>query len=100
MPSIGFTRAALYDIERQIDFLLLRKHFDKAEQLSKKLKSDIAQLGHNPYLGRKFDDDNHELIIPFSTKTVYLALYHYDKVAGSVTIIAIKNAREKSYTGF
>lgn len=102
MNEVKFTRAASIDIDRQMDFLLMTRDYDASALFLAALKEKIALIAENPYLGRVYPIDNQyrELVIPFGKKRGYLALYHYEKADNTITIVAVKAAKEQGYTGF
>ncbi len=64
------------------------------------LENSLTRLSDIPYAGRIYDDAYYELTIPYKPKKSYLALYQYDQKNDIVNIIAIKDGREATYTGF
>lgn len=102
MAKVTLSRVALYDYQRQIDHLLIYGNEQSPEKFSNAIRTAIHQLSDNPQISRPYylDKRYRELVIPVTSSSTYLLLFEYDEIDDSVMIIAIKNVKEESYTGY
>ena len=95
MARVVYTPAAVRDLERLIDFLLLEDP-PAAIETAELITDAIAMLEKHPLLGHVAADDLRELVISRG-RSGYLALYDYDALADAVVILGIRHQREAGY---
>ena len=101
--TVGFSAAAVEDLEQLFDFALQREldsepgDLDIPERAVKAVKESMAFLESSPFACRKAGSSSfiRELIIPFGS-TGYVALF---EIVNSNTVIigAIRHQREDDY---
>lgn len=96
MPRLVYTRQALTDIERVVDFLL-QADPSSALQTYDLIESALLVLKKHPLIGRPVEHGLRELVISRGT-TGYLALYRYYEVRDEVMVLAVRHQREAGYT--
>lgn len=95
MARLIYSGQALADLERFTD-LLLEQDATAALATLGLIEEALAILRHHPYIGRRVDDDLHELVISRG-KTGYVALYSFEEVHDAVLVLAIRHQREAGY---
>ncbi len=92
MTTFWFSRRALGDVERFIDFLL-ETDPASAEATFEVINDAVQVLARHPYIGRPARGRLRELIISRGS-TGYVALYSFDPKADAITIHALRHQRE------
>lgn len=97
MARLIYTRRALADLERLVDFLF-EDEPAVAIQTAELITEAVQILDNHPNVGRPAGDDIRELIISRGS-TGYVALYSYEQRHDVVLILAIRHQRESGYMG-
>ncbi len=97
MPQVIVTEGAAQGLER-CRLFLVTKNPQAAMTAGQAIEHHFALLKTQPEIGRPFDDlpELRELIIPFGDSG-YVALYHFDKNADSVIVLAFRHQKEAGY---
>lgn len=95
MARIIYSRAALEELERIVDFLLQTSP-DSALDALIQIRSAIAILGRHPRIGRRVRGPMRELVISHGAAG-YVALYRADAPSKVVRILRIRHQREAGY---
>ncbi|HZW50337.1 MAG TPA: type II toxin-antitoxin system RelE/ParE family toxin [Rudaea sp.] len=95
MARLIYTRRALADLERLVDFLLDADPAT-AQDTGALIIEAVQILANHPLVGRPAEDDLRELVISRG-KSGYLALYSYQAVPDAVLILAVRHQRETGY---
>ncbi len=97
MPQVIITEGAAQGLERCRRFLI-DKNTQAAKRAGQAIKRLFVLLETEPEIGRPFDDlpELRELIIPFGSSG-YVSLYHFDKNADSVFVLAFRHQKEAGY---
>jgi plasmid stabilization system protein ParE len=95
LAKLIYSRRALDDLERFVDFLL---ESDPASALDiiDLIEEAVAILKHHPLVGRLIDSDLRELVISRG-KTGYVALYSFEEACDTVLILALRHQREAGF---
>ena len=96
MAAVSYSRRALSDLERLIDFLM-ENDPPAATQTAALIVSAVEALEHHPLIGRPVESNFRELVISRG-KTGYLALYRYDEARNRVLVLTVRHQREAGYT--
>ena len=96
MAAVSYSRRALSDLERLIDFLM-ENDPPAAAQTAALIVSAVEALEHHPLIGRPVESNFRELVISRG-KTGYLALYRYDEARNRVLVLTVRHHREAGYT--
>lgn len=96
MGQVFFSRRALEDLERFVDFRSAAGD-ESAAALVALLFSALEPLGDHPYLGRPVEHGLREAVISRG-KTGYVALYRVDEVRGRVVVLTLRHQREAGFT--
>ena len=96
MAAVSYSRRALSDLERLIDFLM-ENDPPAAAQTAALIVSAVEALEHHPLIGRPVESNFRELVISRG-KTGYLALYRYDEARNRVLVLTVRHQREAGYT--
>lgn len=96
MPRLLYTRHALEDMQRMVDFLL-QADPSSALQTYDLIESALLVLSKHPLIGRPGEQGLRELVISRGT-TGYLALYRYYEFRDEVMVLALRHQREAGYT--
>lgn len=91
-----FSRRALADVERFIDFLA-EAGDDQAAAVARLIRGALAPLAEHPYMGRPVEHGLREAVISRG-RTGYVALYRFDEARGAVLVLALRHQREAGYT--
>ena len=95
MARIIYSKRALDDLERLVDFLLghdpniVLKTVDLIEEA-------ILLLAQHPLIGRPIKNELRELAISRGN-TGYIALYSFEEVHDAILILGIRHQREAGY---
>lgn len=95
MAQLIYSKTALLDLEKLIDFLLEIDPLAAAETADL-IQEAVAVLKRHPLIGRQVETDLRELVISRG-KTGYVALYSYEPDQDAVLILAIRHQREAGY---
>ena len=95
MARVIYAEAALADLERIADFLLLNEG-ENASAVFADLRSAVEALERHPLIGRKIGAELRELVISRG-RTGYVALYRYARVMDLAFILRIRHQREVGY---
>ena len=95
MARLSYSRRALADLERLVDFLLETEPVLAIETVSL-LEEAINILKRHPLIGRPAEADLRELIISRG-RSGYVALYSYEAAHDAVLILAIRHQREAGH---
>ena len=96
MATVSYSRRALSDLERLIDFLMANDP-PAATPTAALIVSAVEALEHHPLIGRPAESNFRELVISRG-KTGYLALYRYDEARNRVLVLTVRHQREAGYT--
>ncbi len=102
MATVYLTLAAEIDIDRLSDYLQDYAGDEAAKNFADLIEKGMSILSETPLLAgySGLSNEYHELLIRANKKRHYRLLYEYDTVADTVKILAVKDAREKGFTGF
>ena len=97
MPHVRLSARAQADLSRLHTFLV-GKDVNAAKRAMLAIREAFRPLPHAPTIGRLVEDseDLRELVIDFGASG-YLALYRFETVLDTVTILAVKHQREDDY---
>ncbi|RKZ99541.1 MAG: type II toxin-antitoxin system RelE/ParE family toxin [Gammaproteobacteria bacterium] len=97
MPQVVITDRAAKGLERCRRFLA-EKNPQAAKRASQAIEHHLGYLEIEPEVGRPLGDLLHlrELVIPFGDSG-YVLLYHFDKNANLVIILAFRHQKEAGY---
>ncbi len=95
MARLIYSRTALHDLEKLVDFLLETDPLAAAETVEL-IEEAVAVLQRHPLIGRPVESDLRELVISRG-KTGYVALYSFEVEQDAVLILAIRHQREAGY---
>jgi plasmid stabilization system protein ParE len=95
MTTLWFSRRALKDLERLVDFMLEHDE-DSAERVFSLITNAVEILARHPEIGRPVEKPLRELVIS-RERTGYIALYAFDAKADQATIHAVRHQRESGY---
>jgi plasmid stabilization system protein ParE len=95
MTRLVYTRRALTDMERMVDFLL-ENDPALAVQTFDLIESAMSILTKHPLVGRPVEHDLHELVISRGA-TGYIALYRYYEALDEAMVLAVRHQRETGY---
>lgn len=97
MPQVRLSARAQADITRLYQFLAARDE-GAAKRAVIAIRQAVLPLNQFPMIGRPVEDhtDLRELVIDFGASG-YLALYRFESILDSVTILALKHQREDGY---
>lgn len=95
MARIIYSKRALDDLERLVDFLL-----DHDPNIALKtvdlIEEAILLLTQHPLIGRPIKDELRELVISRGN-TGYIGLYSFEEVHDAILILGIRHQREAGY---
>lgn len=102
MAIVHLTLAAEIDIDRLSEYLQKYAGDEAAEHFADLIEKSLSVLSESPLVAGYSDLSNayHELLVRANKRRHYRLLYKYDNVADTVKILAVKDAREKGFTGF
>lgn len=97
MPHVILSLSAESGIRRCRRFLLSKNPL-AAKRAASEISRQIGQLKLLPESGRRFGKSEtiRELVIPFGASG-YLALYRYDKLQDTVTVLSFRHQLESAY---
>ena len=97
MPHVRLSTRAQSDLSRLHTFLA-NKDTNAAKRSMLAIRESFTPLAYAPLIGRPVEDsdDLRELVIDFGASG-YLALYRFEPVLDTITILAIKHQREDDY---
>ena len=97
MPHVRLSARAQSDLSRLHTFLV-GKDVNAAKRAMLSIREAFRPLPHAPTIGRLVEDseDLRQLVIDFGASG-YLALYRFEPVLDTVTILAVKHLREDDY---
>jgi plasmid stabilization system protein ParE len=95
LARLIYSRTALHDLEKLVDFLLETDPLAAAETVEL-IEEAVAVLQRHPLIGRPVESDLRELVISRG-KTGYVALYSFEVEQDAVLILAIRHQREAGY---
>ncbi|NDY95587.1 type II toxin-antitoxin system RelE/ParE family toxin [Wenzhouxiangella limi] len=95
MAQLIYSRQALSDLDRRIDFLL-ETDPTAAVETAELISEAIQILGNHPLIGRVAELDMRELVISRG-RTGYLALDIDEEAHDAVLILAIRHQREAGF---
>lgn len=95
MTRLVYTRRALVDMERMVDFLL-QDDPAFAGQTFDLIESALTILTRHPLVGRPVEHGLRELVISRGA-TGYVALYRYHEALDEAMVLAIRHQREAGY---
>lgn len=95
MARLIYTRRALTDLERLVDFLL-NADPATAQDTGALIIEAVQILANHPLVGRPVEDELRELVISRG-KSGYVALYGYEAIHDAVLILAVRHQREAGY---
>jgi plasmid stabilization system protein ParE len=95
VARVIYSRAALEDLERIVDFLR-EASTEVALKAVAQVRSAIAILALHPRIGRRAADDMRELVISYGA-TGFVALYRVDAALKVVRILRIRHQREAGF---
>lgn len=95
MTRLVYTRRALADMERMVDFLL-EEDPALAVQTFDLIESALSILTKHPLVGRPVEHDLRELVISRGA-TGYIALYRYYEALDEAMVLAVRHQRETGY---
>jgi len=95
VTRIVFSRNALSDVHRLVDFLA---DTDPGTAIATAglIEEALQILVRHPEMGRRTGAELRELVISRG-RSGYLALYHFDVLADEAIIVAIRHQRESGY---
>lgn len=95
MATLNYTRKALEDIRRLVNFLA--DSDPTAAIATVALVEEAVQiLAHHPLIGRSVEHELRELIISRG-RTGYVALYRYREADDAILILALRHQREAGF---
>ena len=83
------------DFDRIFDFLFEHSPESAAERIQA-IVDAIDVLEHSPLIGRPAPRGQRELVIATGASG-FLALYHYDPMADTALVLAVRSQRERTY---
>lgn len=95
MTSLLFAEAAIEDIDRLTDFLLV-SYPEAAIETGEIIVDGLQVLVSHPLIGAKNEHGLRELVISRG-RSGYIALYYYDGFDNQVIVLAIKHQREQNF---
>jgi len=97
LPRLIVTSGAARGLERCRQFLA-EKSPEAGKRAARAIRERFDLVGTQPGLGRPLEEepDLRELIISFGDSG-YAALYHYDRKADAVLILAFRHQKEAGY---
>ena len=97
MPRVIITDGAVQGLEC-CRLFLAEKNPQATMRAGQAIEHQFVLLETEPEIGRPFGDlpELRELIIPFGDSG-YVALYHHDKKANSVYVLAFRHQKEAGY---
>lgn len=95
MANLIYSRQALTDLDRLVDFLLEADPAAAPETIGLIIEA-VQVLQNHPLIGRPAEHDLRELVISRG-KSGYLALYDYEQAEDAILILAIRHQREAGY---
>ena len=96
MARLIYTRRALEDLERLVEFLLEAEAVAALDTVGL-IAEAIGVLANHPLVGRPVERGLRELVISRG-HTGYLALYSYEKLHDTILVLAVRHQREAGYT--
>lgn len=102
MPNVKVSKTARLDFQRLANGIRHYMSIDTALTFTTLITEAIESLGEAPpkgnysLLGKEF----HEARVEANKKRQYKLLYEYSAEYDEITVLAIKDAREESFTGF
>lgn len=96
MIKVRFTRAALADIDRFVDFLS-ESDPDAAEATLEVILNALQVLQRHPYIGRPAEHGLRELIISRG-RTGYIALYAFYPATNELLVAKLRHQLEAGYS--
>lgn len=96
---IAFAEEALADLERILEFNVLRDPATALEHIGK-IRSAVMILDEHPEIGRFCEPGStlRELVISHG-KSGYVALYEHSAAEHLIRVVAIRHQREAGYRG-
>lgn len=102
MAIINLTYAAKIDIERLSDYLQDYAGDEVAGNFADLIEEGLSTLTESPLMAAysSLGNEFHELLLKANKRRHYRLLYEYDNTTDIVKVLAVKDAREKGFTGF
>ncbi len=102
MAKVKLSRAANIDLERLATYINQHIGHKAAIEFSQLMQQTFAKLAENPYFAgySTVIPQYREMFAAANAKRGYKLLYDYQSDTETVTILAIKDAREQSFSGF
>ena len=96
MAKIEYAQNALSDIKRLVDFLM-ESDATTALETFDIINEAVQILRRHPDIGRSTRSAGKRELVISRSKTGYVAIYKFDKLADIVVILAIKHQREDNF---
>ena len=95
MAQIIYSGAALADLERIAEFLLLQDARAAVARFAD-IRSAVEVLARHPLIGRRTEGQLRELVISRG-RAGYIALYRFDPVFDAVCVLRIRHQSEAGF---
>lgn len=103
MATVKLAPRALIKFQRITQYLIENSpDVQAAEKFARLIRSGLAELAENPFIAgfSTVGERYRELTLKANKTRAYRLLYKYDAEDNTVTILAIKDAREQGYEGY